>query len=200
MNREVVRELKNMKLKKGQIRIFTAIFMLAIMGVILAQSNETGNATLGLTPEPTNTSVDTPEPTPTLEPFPVEEPSPTPTIEPDPTIEPTPTEIPPAPTSTPVPPTPTPSDFPQLVIDISYPVKINRGDEITLQATITNIGNGNATGVSVDWNLPTGFNLLSENNDCSSILPSSSCTSNARIKTDTSALSGMNKVNVIAKY
>jgi hypothetical protein len=52
---------------------------------------------------------------------------------------------------------------PELNIQISYPEKINRGDVILLSTNLTNIGNAEAKGVSIDWELASGFNIVQGN-------------------------------------
>lgn len=89
---------------------------------------------------------------------------------------------------------------PQLSVDLDYPQKITRGEEFDIKAFVTNGGSSTVSGVTTNWNLPTGFEINSESNNCENLQPGGSCVDDISVITNLSTSLGRNDVKVVINY
>ncbi len=101
----------------------------------------------------------------------------------------------------------TPSDetitqpiLPVLNIDIVYPQRLIRGETIEIRAVITNTGSIDINNAVISWLLPNGFEIISKQENCSSLASGSSCESLITVKTSTFAELGMNSLKTVVNY
>jgi len=89
-----------------------------------------------------------------------------------------------------------------LEINLDYPRKITRGEIITAKVTVINIDSSTAQNVVLTWKIPSGFELVSgqENEICGTLEPASTCFSEINLKTDASTVLGMNEIKVVVSY
>jgi len=89
-----------------------------------------------------------------------------------------------------------------LEINLDYPRKITRGEIITAKATVTNIDSSTAKNVVLTWSIPSGFELVSgqENEICGTLEPASTCSYEIDLKTDASTVLGLNEIKVVVNY
>jgi hypothetical protein len=91
--------------------------------------------------------------------------------------------------------TETPPEEPELYIEIFSPEKITRGETFSLEAKVSNTGNGTARDVVLYWILPDGFVILSGSGsvDCQEVAPQTSCWNNI---TTTASLSSIGNYDI----
>ncbi len=108
-------------------------------------------------------------------------------LEPEP-VEPTPIEQEPE------------QDKPELNIQINYPEKIIRNKEFEIGVEITNSG-ANAEHVSLDWQLPSSFNITNKDErNCKIIRKNYPCICKIIVKSDLSSALGKNQIKLIVNY
>ena len=90
----------------------------------------------------------------------------------------------------------------QLNIEIISPEKVKRGEDITLEAKVTNSGPGVANNVVLTWTLPEGFEIIagSDSKQCGTLRPRSSCQSSIEVVASYSSLLGKNDIKVSVSY
>jgi hypothetical protein len=87
-----------------------------------------------------------------------------------------------------------------LQVSVDVYGKITRGELIKIKATIYNPSSFDAKNVLVDWQLPTGFQVLSTEGECGTIATNSSCEITANVQSFVSAELGKNEIKVVVSY
>lgn len=90
--------------------------------------------------------------------------------------------------------------IPELNIQISYPDRITRGNNIEISTKITNFGNGIAKNIVVAWQLPSGFDIISKQDNCTNLEEGSYCTSSIIVNPSISTSLGKNQILVRVNY
>ncbi len=87
-------------------------------------------------------------------------------------------------------------------IELDYPEKITRGEELTAKATVTNIDSLTARNVVLVWELPNDFEIVSgyEREFCGTLEPNDACEAEISLKTDISTALGLNEIKVVVNY
>ena len=85
----------------------------------------------------------------------------------------------------------------KLDIKIISDLKITRGEKTNITAIITNVGNSAASGLSIQWALPEGFQITSESENCGNIQVNESCKLSAEVQTFLSATPGIDKIKLL---
>ena len=95
----------------------------------------------------------------------------------------------------------TPKEISNLKIEISYPEKITRGEEILLTAIITNTYEDSKKAILTEWILPRGFEIIEGNQkeNIQEILSKESYTLEIKIKTSISSELGTNEIKITLK-
>jgi len=90
---------------------------------------------------------------------------------------------------------------PIFVVNFVYPVKITRGEIITVIASVKNTGSL-AKDVALEWILPDGFEMNSGNmrEFCGDLDNDVSCDSEISLKTDVSTILGLNEIKIVVDY
>lgn len=93
-------------------------------------------------------------------------------------------------------------ESPSLKIEISHDSKISRLQEIEIQAIVTNEGNGKAKNVILNWVLPEGFEIVSNDKteDCGDVGKNEFCISTIKVQPSLSTPLGINEINVEVAY
>ena len=94
------------------------------------------------------------------------------------------------------------SQIPNIEIEISSPEKITRGEVIEVKANIINIGKTEAKNVVVEWQLPKGFEIISENKKekINTISPNNSHISEIQVQTSLTTSLGDNEIKISLTY
>jgi len=88
----------------------------------------------------------------------------------------------------------------ELNLELFHQDKITRGEIFEIKVIISNNG-GVAKNVSVDWIIPKGFEVVSdETNECGDLIKGESCTLNFLLETSLETQRGFNKINVEVNY
>ena len=88
-----------------------------------------------------------------------------------------------------------------LDINILYPKQITRGENLTLTAIITNTGEKEIKSAYVNWILPSGFKVISKQQDqFDKLLPGNSFESKLKLQTSNSTNSGINEIKIKINY
>jgi uncharacterized repeat protein (TIGR01451 family) len=96
---------------------------------------------------------------------------------------------------------PVETGYPKIEINIDYPQKITRGEEVVLKAYATNIGSLKAKNVVVNWQLPYGFEIISDSlENCGDLEPESNCISEIIVKSSLNTVLGINDAKVVVNY
>ena len=87
-------------------------------------------------------------------------------------------------------------------IKLDYFEKITRGEVITIKASVINNDSSTVKNVVLDWKLPNGFEIVSEDDRefCGILEPNDVCISEISIKTDTSTSLGIDEIKVVVSY
>lgn len=89
---------------------------------------------------------------------------------------------------------------PSINVSIQTLEKITRGENLTIKARIENDGTSSVKNVVLDWVLPNGFEITSEENDCEILEPASFCYSTVVVNTSLSAELGKNDIKILVNY
>jgi len=86
-------------------------------------------------------------------------------------------------------------------VNLEYPEKITREENLIVRANVKNIG-FLAKNVVLRWMLPYGFEIISGNEEeyCGDLDTDDSCYSEISIKTDLSTILGLNGIKVVVSY
>jgi hypothetical protein len=84
---------------------------------------------------------------------------------------------------------------PKLSVSLELPGKTDRRGSFLATAKITNSGSSSAK-ISLDWLLPAGFYVISQDGVCSEVAPGEDCTAKAEIGTTQSAALGLSTIKV----
>ncbi len=89
----------------------------------------------------------------------------------------------------------------QAVLDISIelPDRVTRGEPFVAYAELTNMGDGTARSVSMEWLLPYGFSASDTTKQCSELAPGDVCSGQISVTAEPPAL-GLSEIKVIARY
>lgn len=85
-----------------------------------------------------------------------------------------------------------------LEIQLIYPEKLVRGEDIELSAILIHTNEFSLT-ASVDWQLPEGFDIISSQ-ACGIIQPGASCYDNITVQTSLSVGLGVNDIKAVVNY
>ena len=92
-------------------------------------------------------------------------------------------------------------ETPTLEVEILYPKEITRGKSITLISVITNTGNLEINHALVNWIVPSGFEIISTNQeDFDVLLPGDSFETDIHLETSSSTLQGINEIKLEVNY
>ena len=89
------------------------------------------------------------------------------------------------------------SEKPELSVEVISPDKFVRGYVSVVKAKITNLGTIEAKNVHIKWNLPKGFEILSENDNCKSIKPGSFCVAEVNVSVSQETDLGLGRITVL---
>lgn len=89
---------------------------------------------------------------------------------------------------------------PKMDITLDYPQKITRGGEFSIKAYVTNIGSLTAKNVVINWQLPYGFEIVSDNSNCANLESNSVCNSEITVKSSVSTELGINDLKIVINY
>lgn len=93
-------------------------------------------------------------------------------------------------------------EIPELKVDISYPGKVTRNNELTITATVFNEGNVTVKDLKFSWNLPEGFDIIAEeiSGECTTLNPFSECSSEVILQTSLGTELGKKDIGVVVSY
>ncbi|MFH1917606.1 MAG: NEW3 domain-containing protein [Nanoarchaeota archaeon] len=93
-------------------------------------------------------------------------------------------------------------ELPEIDIQLSYPNKITRGEEIELRAIITNTGNQTKTNILAELQLPPGFEIISGNKitNCGNLDNGETCEFSISVKSSVSTPLGNNEIKIKGNY
>jgi uncharacterized repeat protein (TIGR01451 family) len=89
---------------------------------------------------------------------------------------------------------------PILNVEVEYPKKIIRGEKITLKATIENTGSVVAKNIKYNWIIPSGLEIISEEEDCQDLEPNVFCTTELTLQTSLSVELGIKEIKIVVNY
>lgn len=89
---------------------------------------------------------------------------------------------------------------PSVSIELTYPERVNRGEEFEVVASIKNSGPSSAKNLKVEWALAENFEIVSEVNGCESLEPDSSCEDRITVLSNLSCKLGENELKVRVAY
>ena len=92
-------------------------------------------------------------------------------------------------------------EIPQLDVQLIYPKKITRGEEIEVKAIITNFG-GVAGDVLITWDLPFGFEIIygDKITTCGNLDNTETCNFSIYVRSSVSTSSGINEIKIKGNY
>ena len=90
----------------------------------------------------------------------------------------------------------------ELELDLKVPDRVTRGEEIKLEATVSNPSNVLAKDVILSWKIPEGFEVISGDveEECGTLEPGSSCSSSLMVKPSLSSKLGEKEIRVVVSY
>ena len=90
---------------------------------------------------------------------------------------------------------------PVLEVDLDVPERVDRNEEFTLNATVTNTGDVAASDVEIEWVLPEGLHLIEGSGSKTCDIPSATaCHSRLRVTASISSTLGERDIRVIVRY
>jgi hypothetical protein len=66
-----------------------------------------------------------------------------------------------------------------ILVEMTYPKKVTRGESVTIKSTVSNLDTQKVENLVIDWNIPSGFTLISGNQSylCGTMEPNAVCAS-----------------------